>query len=92
MQLASPDLCDLVRGVIADELGLRPEQVQDHHMLRGDALACDELDVLAIAITLEERCGVCIPDEDLDLEMTVASLAALIAAKGGRVPADGAHG
>lgn len=61
LQHPAPDL-DGVRDVLHLTLGVDRADIQPHHRLALD-LNCDELDLLEIALALEERFGTLIPDD-----------------------------
>ena len=56
---------DRVRAIIAEQLGVKPEEVTDGASFIED-LGADSLDTVELVMALEEECGVEIPDEDAE--------------------------
>jgi acyl carrier protein len=67
-----------VRRIVADRLGLSPDEVLPHTSLADD-LAVDSLDLLEIAIAIEADTGVSIAERWLESVRTYGDLAALVA-------------
>jgi acyl carrier protein len=56
-----------LKEVIVRELdleGVRPEDIDEHAPLFGEGLGLDSLDALQLAMAVEERFGVVVPDGD----------------------------
>jgi acyl carrier protein len=72
-----------IKQVIVDELNLpdqRPEDIDDDAPLFGEGLGLDSLDALQLAVAIEERFGVRIPegDESRSIFRSVSTIAAFI--------------
>jgi acyl carrier protein len=61
---------DKVRQIIADQLGVKKEEVTDKAKFVDD-LGADSLDTVELVMALEEEFGVEIPDEDAEKLTTV---------------------
>jgi len=61
---------DKVRQIIADQLGVKKEEVTDNAKFVDD-LGPDSLDTVELVMALEEEFGVEIPDEDAEKLATV---------------------
>jgi len=59
-----------VKGIIAEQLGVKPEEVTDQAKFVED-LGADSLDTVELVMALEEEFGVEIPDEDAEKMTTV---------------------
>ena len=59
-----------VKAVIAEQLGVKPEEVTDGAKFVDD-LGADSLDTVELVMALEEEYGVEIPDEDAEKLTTV---------------------
>jgi len=59
-----------VKSVIAEQLGVKPEEVTDDAKFVDD-LGADSLDTVELVMALEEEYGVEIPDEDAEKLTTV---------------------
>lgn len=59
-----------VRSIIAEQLGVKPEEVTDQAKFVED-LGADSLDTVELVMALEEEFGVEIPDEDAEKMTTV---------------------
>ena len=66
-----------VQALVADHLGVRPEQVQPTASFAAD-LGCDSLDTVELAMLFEEAFGIEIPDDDLERIGTVNEAVATI--------------
>lgn len=62
-----------VRQVIADQLGINPEEVQDDARLAED-LGADSLDLTMLGTELEISFNIDIPDEDIEPLQTVGEI------------------
>lgn len=58
-------VADRVRAIIAEQLGVKPEEVTDGASFIED-LGADSLDTVELVMALEEEFGVEIPDEDAE--------------------------
>ena len=61
---------DRVRGIIAEQLGVKLEEVTDTASFIED-LGADSLDTVELVMALEEEFGIEIPDEDAEKMITV---------------------
>lgn len=62
-----------VQAVVAEELGVHPDEVALSAHLRDD-LGADSLDALELALALEDAFAIQIPDQDVDRLHTVQAL------------------
>ena len=67
--MAEP-VSDRVRGIIAEQLGVKLEEVTDGASFIED-LGADSLDTVELVMALEEEFGIEIPDEDAEKMVTV---------------------
>lgn len=63
-------LADDVKAIIAEQLGVKIEEVTDSASFIDD-LGADSLDTVELVMALEEKFGVEIPDEDAEKMTTV---------------------
>ncbi len=61
---------DKVKAIIAEQLGVKPEEVTPQASFIDD-LGADSLDTVELVMALEEEFGVEIPDEDAEKMTTV---------------------
>ncbi|MDD4203016.1 MAG: acyl carrier protein [Candidatus Omnitrophica bacterium] len=61
-----------VKSIIAEQLGVKPEEVTEDAKFVED-LGADSLDTVELVMALEEEFGVEIPDEDAEKMTTVGS-------------------
>ena len=61
---------DKVKQIIADQLGVKKEEVTDNAKFVDD-LGADSLDTVELVMALEEEFGIEIPDEDAEKLSTV---------------------
>lgn len=61
-----------IKSIIAEQLGVKPEEVTDDAKFVED-LGADSLDTVELVMALEEEFGVEIPDEDAEKMTTVGS-------------------
>ena len=59
-----------IKGIIAEQLGVKPEEVTPQASFIDD-LGADSLDTVELVMALEEEFGVEIPDEDAEKMATV---------------------
>ena len=64
-------LTDDVKAIIAEQLGVKKEEVTDNASFVDD-LGADSLDTVELVMALEEKFGIEIPDEDAEKMGTVA--------------------
>jgi len=70
---------DLLRATLHSEFGLAPEQIQPHVDLMDD-LDLDSIDLVDLAVSLEEQRGIRLNEEDLKSVRTVGDAVAVIGA------------
>jgi acyl carrier protein len=63
-------LADEVKAIIAEQLGVKIEEVTDKASFIDD-LGADSLDTVELVMALEEKFGIEIPDEDAEKMTTV---------------------
>ncbi len=63
-------ISEKIKGVIAEQLGVKSEEVTDQAKFVDD-LGADSLDTVELVMALEEEYGVEIPDEDAEKLTTV---------------------
>jgi len=63
-------IAEKVKSVIAEQLGVKPEEVTDQAKFVDD-LGADSLDTVELVMALEEEYGIEIPDEDAEKLTTV---------------------
>ena len=63
-------ITETIKSVIAEQLGVKPEEVTDQAKFVDD-LGADSLDTVELVMALEEEYGVEIPDEDAEKLTTV---------------------
>ncbi len=61
---------DKVKSIIAEQLGVKKEEVTDNAKFIDD-LGADSLDTVELVMALEEEFGIEIPDEDAEKMVTV---------------------
>ena len=66
-------VADRVRAIIAEQLGVKIEEVTDSASFIED-LGADSLDTVELVMALEEEFGIDIPDEDADKIKTVGDV------------------
>ncbi len=76
-------LQDKVRSIIAEQLGVKPEQVTPQASFIDD-LGADSLDTVELVMALEEEFGIEIPDEDAEKMVTVGDAIKYIEEKAGQ--------
>ena len=74
---------DKVRQIIAEQLGVKKEEVTDSAKFVDD-LGADSLDTVELVMALEEEFGVEIPDEDAEKLVTVGDALKYIEEKAGK--------
>lgn len=63
-------IAEKIKSVIAEQLGVKPEEVTEQAKFVDD-LGADSLDTVELVMALEEEYGVEIPDEDAEKLATV---------------------
>mgnify|MGYP001561904895 FL=1 len=74
---------DKVKQIIAEQLGVKKEEVTDNAKFVDD-LGADSLDTVELVMALEEEFGVEIPDEDAEKLSTVGDALRYIEEKAGK--------
>jgi acyl carrier protein len=77
--MGEEDLNQQLKRLIIEELDLRdqtPAGIEDDAPLFGDGLGLDSLDALQLAVAVEERFGITIPEDD-SAKAIFASVSAL---------------
>jgi acyl carrier protein len=74
------DMLERARGIISDLLGVDPSQIAAETRFVED-LNADELDLLEVAMAMEEEFGVEISDEKIEAITTVGDLVAAAAGR-----------
>ena len=73
-------VADRVRAIIAEQLGVKIEEVTDSASFIED-LGADSLDTVELVMALEEEFGIEIPDEDAEKMTSVGEAIKYIEAK-----------
>ena len=76
-------VADKVRSIIAEQLGVKPEEVTPTASFIDD-LGADSLDTVELVMALEEEFGIEIPDEDAEKMATVGDAVRYIETKAGK--------
>jgi len=74
---------DKIKQIIADQLGVKKEEVTDNAKFVDD-LGADSLDTVELVMALEEEFGIEIPDEDAEKLTTVGDALRYIEEKAGK--------
>lgn len=74
---------DKIKQIIADQLGVKKEEVTDNAKFVDD-LGADSLDTVELVMALEEEFGIEIPDEDAEKLSTVGDALRYIEEKSGK--------
>ena len=74
---------DKIRQIIAEQLGVKKEEVTDSAKFVDD-LGADSLDTVELVMALEEEFGIEIPDEDAEKLATVGDALKYIDEKAGK--------
>jgi acyl carrier protein len=74
---------DKIKQIIADQLGVKKEEVTDSAKFVDD-LGADSLDTVELVMALEEEFGIEIPDEDAEKLATVGDALRYIEEKSGK--------
>ena len=73
---------DKIKQIIADQLGVKKEEVTDNAKFVDD-LGADSLDTVELVMALEEEFGIEIPDEEAEKLVTVGDALRYIEEKAG---------
>lgn len=57
-----------IRALVANQLMVKPENINVNTPLKRQPIRCDDLDLIEILLTIEQRYAVDIDDEEVDLE------------------------
>jgi acyl carrier protein len=63
---------DQVKEIIVEQLGVSPDEVRDEASFQED-LNADSLDLVELIMSMEDKFGVKIPDEDAESILTVGN-------------------
>ena len=74
---------DKIRQIIAEQLGVKKEEVTDNAKFVDD-LGADSLDTVELVMALEEEFGIEIPDEEAEKLVTVGDALRYIEEKAGK--------
>ena len=74
---------DKVKQIIADQLGVKKEEVTDNAKFVDD-LGADSLDTVELVMALEEEFGIEIPDEEAEKLATVGDAMRYIEERAGK--------
>ena len=74
---------DKIMQIIADQLGVKKEEVTDNAKFVDD-LGADSLDTVELVMALEEEFGIEIPDEEAEKLVTVGDALRYIEEKAGK--------
>ena len=74
---------DKIRQIIADQLGVKKDEVTDNAKFVDD-LGADSLDTVELVMALEEEFGIEIPDEEAEKLITVGDALRYIDEKAGK--------
>ena len=74
---------DKIRQIIADQLGVKKDEVTDNAKFVDD-LGADSLDTVELVMALEEEFGIEIPDEEAEKLVTVGDALRYIEDKAGK--------
>ena len=77
------DVPEKVKNIIAEQLGVKPEEVTPEAKFIDD-LGADSLDTVELVMALEEEFGIEIPDEEAEKLVTVADAVKYIGEKAGQ--------
>ena len=73
---------DQVKGIIVEQLGVSPDEVHDEASFQED-LNADSLDLVELIMSMEDKFGVKIPDEDAEKILTVSDAVDYVVANAG---------
>lgn len=75
------ELADKVKSIVAEQLGVKIEEVKEEAKFIDD-LGADSLDTVELVMALEEEFGAEIPDEDAEKLTTVGEAIKYVEGKG----------
>ena len=64
---------EMLKNIISRQLGVDPEDIEESTRITED-LGADSLDVVEMVMSIEEECGVAIPDEAVPTLVTVGDV------------------
>ncbi len=73
---------DQVKGIIVEQLGVSPDEVREEASFQED-LNADSLDLVELIMSMEDKFGVKIPDEDAEKILTVSDAVDYVVANAG---------
>jgi acyl carrier protein len=73
---------DQVKGIIVEQLGVSPDEVREEASFQED-LNADSLDLVELIMSMEDKFGVKIPDEDAEKILTVSDAVDYVIAHAG---------
>lgn len=73
---------DQVKGIIVEQLGVSPDEVREEASFQED-LNADSLDLVELIMSMEDKFGVKIPDEDAEKILTVSDAVDYVVANTG---------
>ncbi len=71
-----------VKGIIVEQLGVSPDEVREEASFQED-LNADSLDLVELIMSMEDKFGVKIPDEDAEKILTVSDAVQYVVANAG---------
>ena len=83
--MATQEVADALREIMAARLGLTPEQIVPEARLVED-LGLDSLDAVELAIAVERKFDIEVPEEELAKLKTVADMLALVESRTREAP------
>ena len=83
--MATQDVANGLREIMAARLGLQPEQLVPEARLVED-LGLDSLDAVELAISVERKFDIEVPEDELTKLKTVADMLALVESRTGQAP------
>ena len=83
--MAAQDVAEGLREIMAARLGLPPEQLVPEARLAED-LGLDSLDAVELAISVERKFDIEVPEEELTKLKTVADMVALVESRVRQAP------
>lgn len=83
--MATQDVADALREIMAARLGLTAEQIVPEARLVED-LGLDSLDAVELAIAVERKFDIEVPEEELTKLKTVADMLALVESRTRQAP------
>ena len=73
---------DQVKGIIVEQLGVSSDEVREEASFQED-LNADSLDLVELIMSMEDKFGVKIPDEDAEKILTVSDAVDYVVANAG---------